>query len=388
MSTPPSRSKPTPAPKKSGGVASLVMKTAWLVAVAAGVWFVLNMQKTSQGPPIADAQAPPRASAATVAPENLQNVELTTAASIQRQQLSTAKFRQRQVIAAYDEVTRALKAWETELYAWEKTGPPLVKSEDGKRLARDQALVKRYRVVMNQEVPTREELTSTSGLADDLISPVREAFANPEDASIPSNDTTTNLRELRTRARKARDDLKNAREQIEVLLAEAGETPGDETLQAAIRRQVEQEASGRNALIAEAVRKAEEEGNRRVVEERANAARVALELEAERIRQEKELKEAEAKRVLEARRAEDARKAEDARMVLLRQKARSPEIKRLLAPLLAKGYTQPRSGGSFENIGELQPMSLQALRGTGCLDKDDHGMHTMLYINHAAHRQR
>ena len=166
MSTPPSRPRPSPTPasKKSGGVASLVTKTAWLVAVAAGVWFVLNMQKTSQGPPTADAQAPPRASAATVAPENLQNVELTTAASIQRQQLSTAKFRQRQVIATYDEATRALKVWETEADAWEKTGPPLVKSEDGKRLARDQSLVKRYRVVMNQEVPIRESLRLQAGL--------------------------------------------------------------------------------------------------------------------------------------------------------------------------------------------------------------------------------
>ena len=133
------------------------------------------------------------------------------------------------------------------------------------------------------------------------------------------------------------------------------------------------------------MKKAKDEGTQRVAEEKANAARVALELEAERIRQEKELKEAEAKRVLEARRAEDARKAEDARMVLLRQKARSPEIKRLLAPLLAKGYTQPRSGGSFDNTGELQPMSLQALCGTGCLDKGDRGMHTMLHIMSGTH---
>ena len=52
--------------------------------------------------------------------ESFENVELTTAASIQRQQLTAAKFKQRQLIATYDEVTRLLGDWGNELKAWEK----------------------------------------------------------------------------------------------------------------------------------------------------------------------------------------------------------------------------------------------------------------------------
>ena len=100
---------------------------------------------------------------------------------------------------------------------------------------------------MSQERPTREELATARSLADHLISPVRDAVNNSDDASIPPEDLATNLRELRTRARKARDELKAAREQIEALVAAAGDTPSDETLEAAIRRQVHQEADERTA---------------------------------------------------------------------------------------------------------------------------------------------
>ena len=84
---------------------------------------------------------------------NLENVELVTAASVQRQQLTAAKFKQRQLIATFGEVKRALDEWDTELAAWEKTGPPLLKSDEGKKLASDPALVKRFRVVADLDRP-------------------------------------------------------------------------------------------------------------------------------------------------------------------------------------------------------------------------------------------
>ena len=90
-------------------------------------------------------------------------------------------------------------------------------------------------------------------------------------------------------------------------------------------------------------------------QERANAARVALELEAEQIRQESEERKAEAARLAEARRAAEAQKAEEARMALLRQKARSAEVAHYLGIFLQKGYTQPGSGGSYVNPTEFVP---------------------------------
>ena len=75
------------------------------------------------------------------APEDVQaaaaNVEVVTTASIHKQQLATAKFNQNQILASYEDVKRAIDDWERDLAAWEQEGPPLLKSEAGKRIATD-----------------------------------------------------------------------------------------------------------------------------------------------------------------------------------------------------------------------------------------------------------
>src|SRR5690606_16997765 len=137
------------------------------------------------------ASGPPAASpAAPSSPDQLQNVELATAASIQRQQLAAAKFKQRQAVAIFDEVTRAIDEWEQELSAWEKLGPPLLTSENGKKIAADVTLVKRFRAYSGEERQAREAIAAARKQAEELISPVREAVANAEDASAPEEKIT------------------------------------------------------------------------------------------------------------------------------------------------------------------------------------------------------
>lgn len=244
----------------------------------------------ASGPPPAVAQptpvtAPPPASG----PDQLQSVELTTAASIQRQQLAAAKFKQRQAVAIFDELMRAIDEWERELAAWEKLGPPLLTSEEGKRIAADVTLVKRFRAYSGEERQAREDIAAARKQAEELISPVREALANAEDASAPEEKITTALRELQTQARKARDSYRDGRSIVEGLLARAS-TPGAKTLQEAIAALDQEEALERANFIDAEERKAKDAGAKLIAEAKVKLQQVQAEAEANKLRDQAERK--------------------------------------------------------------------------------------------------
>jgi hypothetical protein len=302
MSVPPTQPDLSPPQRGTSGsrvFMSFVGKTLWLGVVVCGFYYLMNHLKQptgtvivphAQAPPPAAGQASPAPSllptpspAPAPSPVNLENVELVTAASVQRQQLTAAKFKQRQLIATFGEVKRALDEWDTELAAWEKSGPPLLKSDDGKKLASDPALVKRFRVVADLDRPSREALTAARKQAEDLISPIREAEQTAEDASTPAEDLAKSLRELQTQARKARDSYRDGRGAVEGLIAQAG-AAGEKTLEQVIAAQRREEALARAAFIQAETKKAEDEGTRLVAEENAKLARTQSELEAARIR--------------------------------------------------------------------------------------------------------
>jgi hypothetical protein len=314
MSVPPTRPR-FAASERNGratpgrGLMTFALKTAWLAAIVFGVYYLMNQLKEPRGTVIVpNAQAPPATAgesrpasslslppAPAPAPVSLENVELVTASSVQRQQLTAAKFKQRQTLTTFGEVTRALDEWEKELATWEKTGPPLLKSDEGKRIASDAALVKRFRVVLDLERPTREALAATRKQAEDLISPIREAELNPEDASAPADDLGKSLRELQTQARKARDSYRDARGAVEGLLAQAaaprgGGAAGEKTLEQAIAQQSQEEALARAAIIEAEAKKAQAEGTQLVAAEKAKLVRVESELEAGRLRDQAEQK--------------------------------------------------------------------------------------------------
>ena len=128
-STPPTRQRYAPGNRPGGGriFIRFVVKYAGLLAIAFALFYLWSRQNEPQATAVTpNAQVPPQQAAPPTAPtpapprESFENVELTTAASIQRQQLTAAKFEQRQLIATYDEVTRLLGDWGNELEAWEK----------------------------------------------------------------------------------------------------------------------------------------------------------------------------------------------------------------------------------------------------------------------------
>jgi hypothetical protein len=276
--------------KSSGGdLFWFACKTLGLIFFIIVVVSVYDAFRAPAGP----GPLPENGSAGTKAeelPEDLeQRIEIETALSVQRQQLDAAKFKQRQLIATYAEVTRALDEWEKELSSWEKMGLPLLKSDEGKKIASEPALVKRFRVVIDQDRPMREVLTAARKQAEELITPIREAERNAEDASAPDEQLAQSLRELQTQARKARDSYRDARGVVEGLLAQAS-TPAAQTLEQAIDAQSQEEALARAAVIEAEEKKAKDEGARLIAEERAKLARLESDMEVGRIRDQAEQK--------------------------------------------------------------------------------------------------
>lgn len=264
----------------------------------------------------APAQAPPQAAQFT--PDASQSVELATAASIHRQQLTAAKFKQRQAIAAFDELTRDIEAWEKERTAWQSEIPPLLKNEEGKRIAAEPALTRRFRAVYKQELPSGESIAAARRQAEELISPVRESLANAEDAAPPSEDIVKTIRELQTQVRNSREQYRQARESVSTLFVGASD-PGPRTLEDALLNADHYDSLQRLATIEAEEKKARDEGTRLIAEERAKLIAVESEAAAQLLRDEAAKK----------KQASDQAAARSVEEMELKQKEAASEISRL-----------------------------------------------------------
>ena len=232
------------------------------------------------------------------APEDVQaaaaNVEVVTTASIHKQQLATAKFNQNQILASYEDVKRAIDDWERDLAAWEQEGPPLLKSEAGKRIATDPEQLKRYRGIIQAIRPGKKDIATARRAAEDLIKPVRDALSNPQDASNPDAGIATALQGLQANAVKAKNGYRDATDAVLAMLdAVKDKAPQEKTLEAAIAALDQEEANTRAALIDAAVKKAKEEGANRVAEAKVSLEKEIFDKEAARIRNEAALKKLE-----------------------------------------------------------------------------------------------
>lgn len=268
---------------QSTGIVAKVFRHAQTVALLAmslliGFWFWSGGKPNpfGLGPP-----PPPQA----FTPESAQNVELATVASVQRQQLIAAKLKQRQTIAAFDELSRDLREWEKEMAAWQSEGPPLLQNAEGKRLAAETALVSQVRAVFREERPGTEAIKAARRQAEEVIFPVRESLNNSEDASPPSDFAVTTIRETQSQAKNARERYRQARQSVSVLLTQAPPA-GTKTLEQAIIELDKEEARQRVAMIEAAEKKAREYGARLVAEEKAKLIQAEKDAEAQKLRDE------------------------------------------------------------------------------------------------------
>lgn len=400
--------RPANRPSKLSEAIGYIVRFAWLAVVFFGVYYLYNM--AAGGPkapaearnanatqaqlstadaarPPAPEPAPPEANVNAPQPPQVaaRDIEQATAGSVERQQLAAGKFKQRQAVALFEETKAAFDEWEKELSAWRSEGPSLLTSADGRRIAADQTLIKQFRTVLAQQRPTEGQLSAAKAGASELIAPVREALANPADASVPGTELVTSLHELQDQARKARDELHTATEQMRAILAHAGPEKAQSTLQEAMAAQVREEAEARTDAITAEVKKAEEIGNKKIAEEKAKAALAEKQQQAERIR-------ADAERQARAAKAAEEQQAQAAKMALLRQKAHSPEVHRYLAPFLASGFSQPNhTGGNsviFNRTADEGPMSLTRIRNVGGLDKTQDGIKALNWIASSDYNDR
>lgn len=299
--------------------------------------------------------------------------ERQTAASILRQKLASAKVKQKQTVTRGEEVIKALDEWLAEMDRWDKGTVALMSDERGKALAFQESLVRRFRAIYSAERPTREEAGRVRALAEELISAVRTALNDPDDASIPADDLTKQLTGFFVEARASRESYRSSREQIETIVSTALGTgeKGNAPLKQAIRDQEHAEVRAQVAIVEREVNRAREESNKKLAAARADAARSEGELEAERERQ-----RADSIRAQATREAKEAKaKAE---MTALRRRARDPEVLQVLAPFVSKGNTQPTDhpalGLNAEMVPDKGPVSLMRLKTCGALDRSASGL--------------
>jgi hypothetical protein len=309
--------RPSLQPQRPGIVAKLFRHVQTIALI--GTSLLIAFWFWSGGKPNPFAQGPPSLPQAFT-PESAQNVELATVASVQRQQLIAAKLKQRQAVAAFDELSRDLREWEKEMAAWQSEGPPLLQNAEGKRLAADTALVSQVRAVFREERPGIEAIKAARKQAEEVIFPVRESLSNAEDASPPSDFAVTTLRESQSQARNGRERYRQAREAVSVLLAQAP-AAGIKTLEQAIIQFDKEEARQRVATIEAVEKKARDEATRLVAQEKAKVIQAEAEAEAQRLR----LEAAQKKQASELAAAKSVEEME------FRQKEAAKDIDRLRA---------------------------------------------------------
>lgn len=299
----------------------------------AAYWFGWLPSRDEKAPQAgrANAQVP---QAAPFTPDAAQSVELATAASIHRQQLTTAKFKQRQTIAVFDELTRDFAEWEKEVTAWRDEVTPLLKSDEGKRVASSADLTRRFRAVLNQDRPGSEAIAAARRQAEELISPIRESLANPEDAAEPTDQIVATIRGLQTQARNARERYRQGRETVKALLSGAP-AAGAKTLEQAIAQADEEDSLERAAAIEAEAKKARDEGTKLIAQEQARLITTESEAEAQRLRDEAAKK----------KQASELAAAKTVEEMELKQKESAAEIARLrdLAELKRQGALTSKS---------------------------------------------
>lgn len=306
-------------------------------------------------------------------PEDLEAIqrrmELETAHGIERQQLATAKLKQRQAIALGESVYRVLDEWKAELEKWSKEVVPLTRNDQGKALAANNSLLRQYRAVLATERPGRDDARRLKEQVEGLISVMKTASENPADASLPGTEITEGLQGLLQEAKAGRDKSRDAREQVASLVTQAADegSQGELTLAQAAQKQQDEERRASAAVIDAERSKAEEEATRAVAKAKADQARMAGQKQEELIQAET--------RALIAKKESETRaliaKKEGER---IRRLAEDPAIQAQFSAFLANGRYQ----FEWETFGNVpEPASYKKLVNRGHLTDITNFSHAM-----------
>lgn len=335
-------------------------------------------------PPAKD--APPRDAPKGAAPKSaaagryearLRLAEDLAAETQLKQRLAAAKAAQKVVAELGAEAARTLDEAAAELDRWDAEVPPLLTNDAGRAVASKPDAARAFRALYDLERPGRADVVRLRGQVELLLAPADQAYKNPNDAWDKTADAEKRLTALLAQAKATRDAVRTARTRIDslVTVSKRDGKPGTATLQEAIHVFVHEEALEAAALITAERTKARKETDRVMAETLGEADRRAGQTAAKR-----EAAKAEAARLREEEEADN--QTRQAAKDKLRVKARSPEVQQALAVFLARGYSQPRQGGSgfFDRTAEHAPVSFTRLQTGGYLDESPDGLKKLLRL--------
>lgn len=346
----------------------------------------------------------------------------------QQEQKKVEDARTKQLIerflASVRDTSGLLGHLETRVAALQEQTQELLTSDDGKRIAQDKIAFFAYLRVREEPSVSLEQVRARKKQADEIMQSIGSVLKQPSFGWLPDETQRRDVDGLYFWGKERMDQV----EHQETLLANAIARSAKEidlakakTLEVTIREyeasQIEawlivsqqgkesaqreaQDKIRESARIAE-LEKATIEAERLLKEERAKLANMKAEYELKlqkqeteeykrRVETETKLRDLAAevdrlKQMADAQRfAKDAEAKvaatttiSEAEKKLLAQKCNDPEVRRLLAPFLAAGYTQPNTPGQHP---DKLPISFTQLGSCGALSPDREGMRRLIVV--------
>lgn len=292
-------------------------------------------------------------------------------------EVEAAKILQDGFLHRADDLTKHLADWRRELELWAAEVEPLLTNDAGKAIATDANAAQTFRAVYESKRPTRERLENIQQELNKGTHSVRIASEDDESALHPDEKLTALFIANTKEASEAAESWRAARAQIKALVQHAGSpiVSGSRSLETAL---AEQQASDQR-VTAEAVRvakeKAQQAADAQIAEAEAQKILIAGDVKARKI-----IAAAEADRTAQSADEERQRQqAElDRRKVALQRDM--TDVKRYLAPFIAKGYAQP-NGYFAAQTATAGPMSYSRIVAAGALKESREGM--QLLVNYA-----
>ncbi|HKQ47590.1 MAG TPA: hypothetical protein VJZ71_05945 [Phycisphaerae bacterium] len=326
--------------------------------------------------------------------------------------------------ASIKETCELLARLETKSTALRDRLQALLTDDDGKRLAQDDISYHAYLDLRDQPIASIREIQSRRKNMDSILDGLQAELKRLNVGWVPSPRLRQEMDENSTWAKSRLDQLERQESRLAAILFRAPKELDPVkavTLEQKIRQEeAHQVESWAQALIrGEAAAKSEsektifdaaraaglergnEEANQIREARRAELAALRAEFEAEIKRRDAESQRllAEANRIhadeiaqlrRELKIASAKRQAEDVRAEIekqdvlnaadhekKKQRCHAAEVKQLLAPFLAEGYTQP---GSVEQQYNKLPISYSKLVSSGALNPDRHGLCQLLGV--------
>lgn len=324
--------------------------------------------------------------------------------SLEKQAAAFARMKQTQAAELGTDILGMMDSCTEEAKRLDTFVVGLLTNAEGKRIAADPALVKRFRAQQNRErPPTRKDDRATIAT---FLGAVRACLANPSDMSLPNAGMVTELESMRSELQKQREALHVDRAQFEIIVAEAPRAPAAQTLQAALSQLDQTEKAALAQELEREVARVREEMNKKAIAAKVEEIRLIEQakidkslaekrVEADRIRTEAQVKEAKERADLERQRneafeaeAKEKKAGEAARARVekerLQAKAADLKTKQTLAPFLAKTQWQPqlRDGKvrNEQNFSFGDRISFTRLKSVGALEPTNDGLGALATI--------